>query len=61
MAGESGLGSSVGVNGIYLQRCVRVSVRVAAFPQFAAVLDGSIICVMSVRRSQAPLGLDFFV
>lgn len=37
------------------------SVHVAAFPQFAAVLDGNLFFLMSVRKSQTPLGLDFFV
>lgn len=61
MAGKSGLGGSVEVNGIYLHGWVSASVHLAFSLQFAFVLDGNLFYLMSVRKSQTPLGLDFFV
>ena len=45
MAGKSGPGSSVEVNGIYLHGWASASVRVAFSPQFAIVLDGNLFYV----------------
>lgn len=55
VAGMSGPVRSVEVNGIYLHEWV------SAFSlQFAVVLDGKLFYLMSVRKAQMPLGLDFF-
>lgn len=55
VAGVSGPGRSVEVNGIYLHGWV------SAFSlQFAVVLDGRLFYFMSVRKSQMSVGLDFF-
>ena len=61
VAKKSGPGSLVEVNGIYLRGWVSVSVLVAASPQFAIVFDGNLFYLTSVRKSQTPLGLDFFI